>query len=39
MLSCTGSMRLAPLGGEQPVLFDTDAQAAAPTAAQLGSFG
>lgn len=37
LVSCTGSMRLAPLGGEQPVLFDPEDQAA--PAAQVGLFG
>lgn len=38
LVSCTGSMRLAPLGGEQPVLFEPEDQAA-PVVAQLGLFG
>ncbi|MGC5562565.1 hypothetical protein ACPYPG_06935 [Streptomyces sp. FR-108] len=37
LVSCTGSMRLAPLGGEQPVLFDPEDQAVT-LAAQLGLF-
>lgn len=37
LVSCTGSMRLPPLGREQPVLLEPEDRAA-PVAAQLGLF-